>query len=260
MSSVAKYLFIQYTTLMKLLDSLKTKAHVGIITIVILFLFYGSAFSQDTGLGAKVGFNFGTQLNNFQFTSGDLELDLDPSVMTGFNLALIYRNRIADNFRIQAEPTYLRIGAEYNESFTFRGFDFETDSKTELSYLHLPLMLELTTTPPDLEEFPKPWEETTYHLSFGLYGSYLVDATFSGTNSGTPIGVDFEEEFSNDVSSQFNSYDAGIVLGGGLEYGYLNKIGFETRLMLGLLNAENENETEFKPNNLAVSFGLYYIF
>lgn len=185
---------------------------------------------------------------------------MNPTFTTGYHLGLIYRNRISPNIRIQTEPSFLRIGAQYKESFNFRGFDFETDSKTKLSYIQLPLLLEWTTTPPDLQEFPKPWEETTYHLSIGLYGSYLVDAVFEGTNSGNPIGVDFEEAFSNDVTSSFNSFDAGFILGGGLEYGYLNKIGIETRVMMGILNSVNASKTEFKPNNLFVSIAMYYLF
>lgn len=219
-----------------------------------------STNAQNVGIGIKAGFNKSMQLNNFKFSSSELTLDLDPAFTTGFNLGLIYRNRIARNFRIQAEPTFLRIGARYKESFTFRGFEFQTDSETKLSYIQLPLVLNLTTTPPDLAEFPRPWEETTYHLSTGFYGSYLLDAIFSGINSGTPLGVDFEQEFSNDVTSQFNEYDAGLILGGGLEHGLHNKIGVETVLMVGLLNSKNETATEIKPNNLSISFSVYYIF
>jgi len=231
-----------------------------IILTISLFFSSNWALAQDVGIGFKAGLDFSRQLNNFQFKSGELELDLDPSFVNGYNLGLIYRKRVARNLRVQVEPTLLSVGSQFNESFTFRGFNFETDSKTKLSYLQLPLIIELTTTPPDLEEFPKPWEETTYHLSFGFYGSYLVDATFSGTNSGNPIGIDFEEEFSNDVTSQFNTYDAGLIIGGGLEYGYQNKIGMETRLLLGLLNSANTNSYEFKPNNLSVSVAMYYLF
>lgn len=233
---------------------------VSLLLILMLNIGTNNAIGQNVGIGFKAGLDFSTQVNNFQFTSGELELDLDPKFTTGYHLGLVYRNRLSQNFRIQAEPAFLNVGARYKESFTLRGFDFQTDSETKLRYLHLPFVLELTTTPPDLEEFPKPWEETTYHATIGLYGSYLLDANFSGTNSGTPIGVDFEEQFSNDVTSQFNNYDAGFIIGGGLEYGYQNKIGIETRLMLGMLNSNSANSTEFKPNNLAISFAMYYLF
>lgn len=215
--------------------------------------------AQDVGLGFKASLNINTQLNNFQFTSGDLALDLSPSVTSGYQLGLIYRNRIRPNIRLQTEPSFSKIGAQYNESFIFRGFNFETDSEIKLYYIDLPLLIEFTTTPPDLQEFPKPWEETTYHLSFGLYGSYLLDATFTGVNSGNPIGIDFEEEFSNDVTSEFNPLDAGIIVGGGFEYGYLNKIGVQTRLTFGLLNPTSNNQIELKAGNVALSFTLYYL-
>lgn len=217
-------------------------------------------FAQDKGIGLKTGLDFNTQLNNFQFTSGDLELDLDPSFTTGYNLGLIYRNRLSPNLRIQAEPTFTKTGARYKETFEFRGFQFETDSETKLSYLQLPILLGFTTTPPDMLEFPKPWEESTYQAIIGFYGSYLLDARFSGTNSGSPIGIDFEEQFSEDVTSRFNSFDAGLLFGGGFEHGYLNKLGMEARLFLGLIDTTNPDQVEFKPNNLTISLTVYYIF
>lgn len=234
--------------------------YITVCIFLILIMPFNKAYGQDVGIGLKAGLDFSTQLNNFQFTSGDLELDLDPSFTTGYNLGLIYRNRLSPNFRIQAEPAFVQIGARYKNSFTFRGFEFGTDSETELSYLQLPILFEFTTTPPDLKEFPIPWEETTYHATVGFYGSYLISATFAGTNTGAPIGIDFEEEFSNNVTSQFNEYDAGVILGAGLEHGYQNKIGLETRLLLGLLNTNNASNTEFKANNLAISVAVYYLF
>jgi len=232
--------------------------------LITLPLFIGTvippAFAQETGIGLKAGTNISTQLNNFQFTTGDLQINLDPSFTFGYHLGLIYRQRIARNFRIQAEPTFLNIGASYKDSFTFRGFDFQTDSETRLSYIQLPLMLEWTTTPPDLKEVPIPWEITTYHASIGLYSSYLVDAIFVGSNSGSPIGVDFDEEFSNDVTDQLNYFDAGFIIGGGLEYGHKDKMGIEARVMLGMFNSGNIRVNEFKPDNLSISIAAYYMF
>jgi len=232
--------------------------------LILLPFFLGAitypVFAQETGIGVKAGANFSTQLNNFQFTTGDLQINLDPSFTIGYHLGLIYRQRIARNFRIQAEPTFLNIGASYKDSFTFRGFDFQTNSETRLSYIQLPLMLEWTTTPPDLKEVPIPWEITTYHASIGLYSSYLLDATFFGSNSGSPVGVDFDEEFSSDVTNQLNYFDAGLIFGGGLEYGHKDKMGVEARVMLGMLNSGNTRGNEFKPDNLSISIAAYYMF
>jgi len=243
-----------------LMKNLINKHLLAIFIIFIIGTINNRLHGQDIGIGLKAGLDFSTQLNNFQFTSGDLELDLDPSFVTGYNLGFIYRNRLSPNLRIQAEPTFTKTGARYKESFVFRGFEFETDSESRLSYLQLPLLLGFTTTPLDLQEFPKPWEGTTYQAVLGFYGSYLLDARFSGTNSGSPIGVDFEEEFSEDVTSRFNSFDAGIVLGGGFEHGYLNKMGMEARLFLGLIDTTNPDQVEIKPNNLTISITAYYVF
>lgn len=238
----------------------KQLPHFFIILFCIFFISSHKLHGQDTGLGVKTSLEISSQLNNFQFTSGDLELDLNPQFSNGYSIGLIYRNRITRNIRIQAEPTYTRVAARYQESFIFRGFEFETDSESELSYLQLPLLVGFTTTPTDLEEFPKPWEGTTYHAVFGIYGGYLLDASFSGTNTGTPIGVDFEEEFSDDVTSRFNSFDAGLVAGGGFEHGYLNKMGMEVRLFLGIIDAINPDEVKIEPNNVSISVTVYYIF
>ena len=215
--------------------------------------------AQNIGLGFKAGLDFSTQLNRFQFTSGELELDLDPSFTPGYHIGLIYRNRISKNFRVQAEPAFLRIGAKYTEPFTIETSEVQTDSETKLYYFHLPVLLELTSTPPDLQEVPIPWEETTYHATIGLYGSYLIDAVFLGTISRIPIGIE-EADFFNNVTNQFNNFDAGLIVGGGFEYGYQSKFGFATRLMLGLLNSNSENTFKFKADNLAITAGVYYLF
>lgn len=237
----------------------RLKLRITLPILIILITCSLKSNAQDLGVGFKAGLEVSTQLNNFTFQSGDLALDLDPKISTGYHLGLIYRNRFARNFRLQAEPTFLRLTSDYNESFIFRDFEFQTKSETKLSYLHLPIVLEITTTPPDLEEFPKPWEETTYHAKLGFYGSYLIDATFKGVNSGAPIGVEFEEEFSNDITSLLNSYDAGIIIGAGLEYGYQNKLGIESRLLLGFIDSGNSQKNEIRAHNLSISFALYYL-
>lgn len=243
---------------------MKSLTHKNKLSFIFLFFILSNLntqlYGQNSGIGLKTGLEISTQLNNFQFASQELQLDLKPEFTNGYNLGLIFRRRITANFRTQAEPTFIKLGARYNESFVFRGFNFETNSEINLSYLQLPIIFAFTSTPLDMEEFPKPWEGTTYHGIIGFYGSYLLDAQFIGTNSGTPIGVDFEEEFSEDVTQRFNTFDAGLLLGAGFEHGYLNKMGMEARLFLGLIDTTNPDQSEFKPNNLSISLAVYYIF
>ena len=184
-----------------------------LINILIVHALGNNVKSQDLGIGLRVGGGTSTHLNDFKFIVTNNQIKLSPSFTENFDASLIYRKILTDNLRIQVEPGIIRLGASYNETIAprdFGGFEITTDSKTKLWYAYMPLLVQLTTTPPDRLEFPKPWAITTYHVTAGLYGSYLLDATFEGVNSGFPLGVAFEGEFSEDVSNQYKDYGAGF--------------------------------------------------
>ncbi|PWN07786.1 porin family protein [Rhodohalobacter mucosus] len=218
-----------------------------------------SASAQNLGLGAKVGINVTSHLNNFRFVSGDIDLDFNPGVATGFTGGLIIRRPISRNFRFQAEPTFSMMGATYNDDFVLRGFDFDSDSRTKLYYVQLPLIIQFSTAPPERVVFGRERAETTYHLSGGLFGGYLFDATFSGTNTGAPIGIAFEGAFSENVTDQYKEYDGGVILGGGIEYGSTNKIGLDLRILYSVLDSGDFANVNFKPHNIGLSIVLYYL-
>lgn len=214
--------------------------------------------AQRLGIGVSAGINTSTHLENFRFVSGDINLDFSPGLSTGFNAGLIVRQGITQKFRFQAEPSIAMLGASYDDSFVLRGFDFETDSKTRLLYVQLPLLIQFTTVPPERTVYGRQQSNTTYHLTGGIFGGYLLDAQFSGSNTGAPIGIEFQGAFSEDVKSQYKEYDGGIVLGGGLEHGYNSKIGLETRIMFSVFDSGNA-DFSFRPQNMAVSLSLYYM-
>jgi hypothetical protein len=232
--------------------------------LILLIPFFLLSFpnlteAQRAGIGITAGLNTSSHLQNFRFVSGDIDLDFTPGFTTGFNAGLIYRHGLTQRFRLQAEPTITMLGASYNDSFVLRGFDFETDSKTQLLYLQLPLLLQLSTTPPERTVFGREPAETTYHLSGGIFGGYLLDAQFSGTNSGAPIGIAFEGDFSEDVKPQYKEYDGGVIFGGGVEYGSTNKVGAELRFFFSVFDSGNQPDISFKPQNLGVTLNLYFI-
>ena len=218
-----------------------------------------SLSAQNLGIGAKVGMNVTSHLNNFRFVSGDIDLDFNPGLATGFTGGLIIRRPISRNFRFQAEPTFSVMGAKYNDDFVLRSFDFDSDSRTKLYYVQLPLIVQFTTAPPERVVFGRKRAETTYHLSGGIFGGYLFDATFSGTNTGAPIGIAFEGAFSENVIEQYNEYDGGVILGGGFEYGANNKIGLDLRVMYSILDSGNLTSVNFNPHNIGASLTLYYL-
>lgn len=214
----------------------------------------------NTSIGLTGSIGASTHLNNFRFVSGDIDLDFTPNFTTSFNVGFVVRRKLTDRLRLQAEPSLARFGASYNEAFELRGFNFQTDSQTELLYVQLPLLLQITTVPPRQTVYGRHRSETTYHLTTGIYGGYLLDAQFSGENTGAPVGIQFSGNFSNDVQGQYSDFDAGAILGIGLEYGYANKIGLEGRVHVSILDSGDADTFTFEPRNLALSFTAYFLF
>jgi hypothetical protein len=231
-----------------------------ITTILSSLVTSNVALGQGVQIGVTSGANVSSHLKNFQFEDGDINLDFNPSPKVGLNGGLIVRVPIKEGLRFQAEPSIARIGARYDDSFELRGFNFQSDSKTDLLYLQLPLLIQLSTTPPERTVYGRQRAETTYHLTGGFYGGYLLDATFSGTNSGAPIGIQFEGDFSEDVIDQYKTYDGGLILGGGLEHGAKSKVGLEVRAFFSVIDSGNQETLEFfKPQNMGITMAVYYL-
>jgi len=214
----------------------------------------------NTSFGITASIGSSTHLNNFRFVSGDIDLDFTPNFATSFNAGFIFRQKLTERLRFQAEPSLSRMGASYSEGFELRGFNFQTASQTKLLYAQLPLLLQITTVPPDVTVYGRHRARTTYHITTGLYGSYLLNAQFSGENTGAPIGIEFSGSFSNDVKDQYSEFDAGTLLGIGFEHGYGTKIGLEGRIHFSVIDSGDADSFTFKPQNLALSVTGYFVF
>ena len=240
------------------MNSFKTK----ITSLLIVFLFLvgtQNLKAQTLQFGAIGGLNFSSHLNNFRFADRDINLDLDPKMSFTFQGGLILRKHISPSFRLQLEPTFIQLGATYNQLFTIRGFELETESQTRLSYIQLPLLAQLSTHKAQQVVYGRPQTSTTYHMTGGIFGGYLLDAEFTGTNSGAPIGVPYRGEFSNDVKSQYSTYDGGVIFGLGLEHGQEKKVGLETRAQYSVLGSGDAPNLQFEPQNIAVTLSVYLI-
>jgi hypothetical protein len=233
----------------------------SIISVLSFFILLGSTkqAKAQTEFGITGGLNITSHLHAFKFANGDIELSLDPKTTSGYQGGFILRQGISKAFRIQLEPSAILLGARYNESFRLRGSELQTDSKTELLYIQVPLLFQLSTVPPERVVYGRESAKTTYHFTGGVFGGYLVDARFKGTNSGAPLGIDFEVEFSNDVSAQYSEYDGGVIFGIGLEHGADKKMGIEARAQYSVLDSGNAPELSFKPQNMAITFSVYFI-
>ena len=214
----------------------------------------------NTSFGITGSIGASTHLKNFRFVSGDINLEFTPNFTSNFNVGFVLRRKLTDRLRLQTEPSLSRFGASYNEGFELRGFNFQTESQTELLYIQLPLMLQVTTVPPRQTVYGRHRSETTYHFSAGVFGGYLLDAQFSGENTGAPVGIEFAGAFSNNIQDQYTDLDAGIILGVGFENGYSNKFGIEGRVHFSVIDSGNADTFTFKPQNLALSGTIYLLF
>lgn len=230
-----------------------------ILLFTILTLFSQTVKGQTIGWGVTGGLTLSSHLNDFWYIEDDIRLQLKPDISTGYTVGLLARAKITEHFRIQTEPSIILLGASYDDSFTLRGTEFETDSRTKLYYLQLPLIFQFTTAYNQQKTFGRKRARTTMHLSTGLLGGYLLDARFEGTNTGAPIGIEFEGEFFNDVLPQYSRYDVGPLLGIGLEHGHYRKFGFETRARFSVIDSGNEQIIQFEPQNISITFSLYVL-
>ena len=236
----------------------KISAFVGIIiTLTVIGNQY--AVAQSIHWGITGGLNLSSHINKFRYSEDDINLNLSPNITSDFQAGLIARKSLSPSFRLQMEPSIMVLGAYYDETFMLRGFEFNTSSRTKLMYLRLPVLFQLSTMPRQKKVYGRQFASTTYHLTGGFFGGYLLDAHFTGTNTGAPVGIPFEGDFSNDITSQYSSYDGGIIFGAGFEHGYNHKIGFETRAQYSFLNSGENRDSNFHPRNIAITLSMYFL-
>lgn len=233
------------------------------LSICIFSLFFlvitSTTNGQPVEFGVIGGVNISSHLNNFRYSVEDIDLTLHPEITMAYQTGLIVRKEMNSKIRWQAEPSFVLMGAQYEEEFTIRGFTMQTDSKTELTYIQLPVLLQFNTSQPQQIVYGLKNAVTTFHLTGGVFGGYLLDARFSGTNTGAPLGIPFQRDFANDITSQYSEYDGGIILGAGFEHGLNKKVGLETRAQLSVLNSGNVPDISFKTHNIVVTFSVYFL-
>ena len=210
---------------------------------------------QNYGFGVKAGFSAVTQTGNFIFSDGNVNLNLSSGIMAGYSVGFFTRLMLNERYMLVAELNLVRFGASYDDSFQFQNQEISTISKTAIRYIQIPVLIEWHTKAPDLGPYRYQRPFLSFFGSSGFYGGYRLDAVFSGKNSAEFLGVDFETEFSNNVTDTFKAFDAGLILGGGIEYGLKRKYGFETRLVMGLLDVGKNAPAR----NIGVIFGLYFL-
>lgn len=223
---------------------------------VILFLGFsvwaGGLKAQTIDFGVTTGVNISTHTKMFRYHGNNSSLSLSPAVEANFQIGTLVRTNINQYLRIQAEPSAVMLGARYDGTNKLGIENIQTSGRTKLLYLQMPLLIQLSTKPSNKRKvYGLQFISTTYHLSAGLFGGYLLDSRFTGTNA--------EGSFSYDINRQYSNFDGGLMLGFGLERGDDEKMGFEVRGMYSLFSNGSGSDAFFRPQNLAASLAVYYI-
>jgi hypothetical protein len=158
-------------------------------------------------VGLKGGFNFS------DLYTSDSKKD---RMLVGFHAGVYAKLPISRYVSIQPELYYTTKGAEvtYNNAFV------EGVARYHFNYIELPILLSVNLT-------------ENFNLQFGPYIAYLVNGKTTNESSNSN-SFDFEKNLNAD---DYNRFDAGITLGGGIDLGPL---GLGVRYCYGLTTVGKE--------------------
>lgn len=227
------------------------RSKIIVLPVLISFLlgFHFEANTQSLEYGLTTGLNLSNHTETFRY-NGNL---LTPEMAIGFQAAPTLQINITQSFSTVIEPTLILLGAKYNQTVNVEGTTLQTESRTNLLYLQLPLLFKISTIPKGKSVYGRPLANNTYHLFGGPWGGYLLDARFKGTNTDRSS---FEHKVSQNIIGQYSRYDAGAMIGIGMEHRRM--IGIESRFQYTLLQTYNSNP-RIKPENYAFLLSLYYL-
>ncbi len=168
------------------------------ISFIVFFSFVSVCLTYaQTKFGVKIGGNFST----IEETKSDFD-DYEPSL--GLQVGGFAKFTHSERFNLQSEITYSRKGA-YTKGFNSQ----ESDSKYQLNYVNLPILLGY--------KFAEKWS-----FLFGAEFGYLVSAKVKREKK----SIDIEDRFS------VNKLDFALVAG--FEYKLNNQVLVGSRYLYGL--------------------------
>lgn len=215
----------------------------------ILLLLITIAVSNLTAQNAESPFKFGAKVGvSFSLFTGDIPIELDPLLYTGFTAGIFSNYKFSDKFSIQPEILYSRKGSNFKEfSYSFEEFeiaDFNLEMHIQMNWLEVPLLAIYNIN----EHFT---------IFAGPYLGIYLDGKLVAESSIAIFGVDVEYDIEED---DLNLPDYGIVLGAA--YDINDHFGIQIRWTQGISNISNditedvlEDET-FTVNNSSFQIQL----
>ena len=194
--------------------------------VVLTTFFTTTIFAQSkTSFGIRAGVNF--QNLNGKDSEGN---KLENKLKTGFNAGVNAEIPVGIDFYLQPGLLFSTKGAKYN---LIGG----SEGSTNLSYLELPVNF----------IYKPALGEGRMILGFGPYAAYALGGKTKGGISDTDI------EF-GDQPGETKRFDAGANLLAGYEFA--NKLSFQLNAGLGLLNLNNQYDTDTKTTVKNTGFGV----
>jgi hypothetical protein len=190
------------------------------IVLALLLVCGNPAFAQQQAAsGVKGGINFA----NVNFEGEDADVNFDSR--TGFVGGLFVVVPSNNQFALQAEALYSQKGAKVEEG----GFT----STIKLDFLDVPVLARFSTPATN---------GSSFHVfagpSFGFKLSAEAESSFEG------------EEDSDDLDDEVKSFDLGLVLGAGVEFG---RFLIDGRYTWGMTDLNNDDTEDVKAKTRTFS-------
>lgn len=204
-----------------------------ILSVIILIVASVQSYSQNLRLGPKLGVNFANTNEDPNYNSTN---------RNGLILGGVMDIRISDEFYIQPEAEYIMKGNQFTNGIG-------NTVKYKLDYIQFPVY---------------------FKFRFPISGSSLHPFILGGPSFGFNVSAESEESdrftsVTSNISSDIESIDVGIDIGGGLEFPIAGNATMYISLMYGAGVSNVVKSTDFYYNNLknygiklqaAVLFGL----
>ena len=196
--------------------------------LAVAVLTAGFVQAQIT-FGARGGINF----SNMKYDYGGLSMS--PKMKPGIQLGVVAEYALSESLFLQ--PGFL---------FAQQGMKMDDDDETiklTLNYIQIPVNFQFKT---------EVGGGTILLLQAGPYGGI-------GVNGKWKYGKDSEDvEFGSGENADFKTFDFGLGLGAGIEFGGNMQLGIGYNL--GLANLDTSGSSKFSAKNNGLAFTFTYFF
>jgi len=208
------------------------------IIVILLIILASTVMAQsEASKPIQYGVKGGISFNHFL---GDIPIDLDPRLYTGFSAGVFANYKVNDNFSIQPEVIYSRKGSNFEEfKFESERYQFAQIFKLDLyiktDWIEIPI-LAMYQINKDLAILGGPY------IGFYLSGKVVAEPSIGGI-----LGIDWDYDID---AKMLRLPDYGIVLGG--KYKFNDKLAIQGRWTYGIQDLADDVIVTFLDDDFIV--------